>query len=512
MWHLIDTPPISAAENIALDDALLKARSENLIPDTLRFLQFSPCCVLVGYHQSVEQEVRETFCNEHGIEINRRITGGGAIFFDESQLGWELIAAKSSFPYSRNELYGKLCDGVIIGLEKLGVNAKFRPKNDIEVNGRKISGTGGTESGGALFFQGTLLVDFDTNLMLRALKIPVEKLKDKDVDFVKDRVTCLKRELGKIPPPEEIKQKLKEGFMEAFDIEFEDFCLTKSDENLLNIGVDKFSSREWIYGKRKYPGKEVLRAVHKAKGGLIRVFVSVAGKRIREILITGDFFAYPKHAIYDLEAEFKNVPPDSENIENIILNFFGRKNCEIPGVSPGDFIKVITEAVEKINYEKSGILPAEANSIFTVHKKFDEAVRECDIMLIPYCAKHKECGFRHTQECIMCGKCTVGDAYKIAKNLGIEVKTVTSFEQLMETLRKCSEKGMKGYVGCCCEAFYAKHKQDFESVNMSGILIDIDNTTCYDLGKEEDAYRGKFENQTELKINLLKKVAERIKT
>jgi lipoate-protein ligase A len=510
MWRLLDTGARTAAENIALDDALLKARNKNLIPDTLRFLQFSPRCVLVGYHQSVEQEVREGFCIENEIEINRRITGGGAIFFDESQVGWEIIALKSSFPYPLGELYEKLCSGVVLGLEKLGLDAEFRPKNDIEINGRKISGTGGTESGEAFFFQGTLLVDFDVDTMLRALRIPVEKLKDREADSIKDRVTCLKRELGILPPIEEIKQKLTGGFVEAFDLKFENSGLTKAEENLLDI--NKFSSNEWIYGKRRYPKKDVLRAVHKAKGGLIRVSLSVGNNKIKEIFITGDFFAYPKRAVYDLEAEFKNAPENTENIKKIILNFFEKKKCEIPGVSPEDFVKVITEAVEKRDYLKFGITPDDANSIFTVNKKFDEAIKECGIMLMPYCAKLPKCKYRKTEECAICGECTVGEAYKIAKEHGIEAKSITSFENLMETLRDSEKRGIKGYIGCCCEPFYAKHKIDFESVNLSGILIDIDNTTCYDLGREEDAYLGKFENQTNLIINLLKKVVECMKT
>jgi len=508
MWHLLDIPPKPAAENIALDNALLKARAKNQIPDTLRFLQFSPRCVLVGYHQSVEQEVREDFCRNKGIEINRRITGGGAIFFDESQVGWEVIAAKSSFPMPPEKLYEKMCAGVILGLKNLGIDAKFRPKNDIEVAGRKISGTGGTESGGAFFFQGTLLVDFDVDVMLRALRIPVEKLKDKDVDSVKDRVTCLAWELEKVPPLLEIKQKLRDGFEEAFGVNFNNNFNYLDIEKTLNI--TKFKSREWIYGRRKYPEKNTLRAVHKACGGLIRVSVSVSGNRIKELLITGDFFAYPKRTIYDLEAEFKNTPASSENIKNIILNFFERTKCEIPGVDAGDFIKVITEALEKRNYQKFGISADEANSIFTVRKKFEETVKECDILLMPYCAKLPECKYRNSDGCVMCGKCTVGDAYKIAEKMDIEIKTITSFEHLMDALRDCEKRGMRGYVGCCCEAFYAKHKPDFESVNMSGVLIDIDNTTCYDLGKEHDAYAGKFEKQTDLKLNLFGKVIKMI--
>ncbi|RLJ01267.1 MAG: lipoate--protein ligase family protein, partial [Candidatus Aenigmatarchaeota archaeon] len=66
---------------MALDEAILEARSRGLIPNTLRFLQFSPHCVLVGYHQTVSQEVRVDYCRAQGIEINRRITGGGALYW-----------------------------------------------------------------------------------------------------------------------------------------------------------------------------------------------------------------------------------------------------------------------------------------------------------------------------------------------------------------------------------------------------------------------------------------------
>jgi lipoate-protein ligase A len=105
-------------------------------------------------------------------------------------------------------LYELLCQGAIRGLEKLGVRAAFRPKNDIEVNGRKISGTGGTSMDGAFLFQGTLLVDFDVDTMLRALRIPTEKLKDKEIASVRERVTCLAWELGAPPPLPQIKAAL----------------------------------------------------------------------------------------------------------------------------------------------------------------------------------------------------------------------------------------------------------------------------------------------------------------
>ena len=103
-------------------------------------------------------------------------------------------------------------------MKKLGVDAEFRPRNDIEVKGRKISGTGGSFEGNAFFFQGTLLTDFDVESMIRALRIPLEKLKAKELESAKERVTCLKWELDELPSTEKIKEAIAQGFAEVFDV------------------------------------------------------------------------------------------------------------------------------------------------------------------------------------------------------------------------------------------------------------------------------------------------------
>ena len=83
-FRLLDTPPMTAAENMALDEALLELKGRGRTPNTIRYLQFSPRAILVGFHQSVAEEVRTQYCEANDIQINRRITGGGAIFFDET--------------------------------------------------------------------------------------------------------------------------------------------------------------------------------------------------------------------------------------------------------------------------------------------------------------------------------------------------------------------------------------------------------------------------------------------
>ena len=89
-WRLLDTGVRSGAENMALDELLLELKAQDRIPSTLRFLQFSNPTVLVGHHQSVEEEVRLDYCRMKGIEINRRLTGGGALYWGQRELGWEI--------------------------------------------------------------------------------------------------------------------------------------------------------------------------------------------------------------------------------------------------------------------------------------------------------------------------------------------------------------------------------------------------------------------------------------
>ncbi len=509
-WRLLDTGKRSAAENLALDEALLLAKARHSTPNTLRFLQFSPHAALVGFHQSVELEIREDYCRRAGIDINRRITGGGALYFDETQLGWEIIAPRDfeAFPKRVEELYGVICRAAARGLRKLGIDAKFRPKNDIEVKGRKISGTGGALEEDVFLFQGTLLMDFDVETMLKALRIPTEKLKDKEIESVKERVTCVKWELGYVPPLKEVKQALIEGFAEEFNLRFERGELLPEERGLFAKLLPKFESRAWIYGVRRAPEQRAtLRAAKKTPGGLIRVQLVVDAKseRIHFALITGDFFAYPKRAIFDLEAALKDSSASPEEVEATIRRFFSENEVEVPGASVEAIVEVVLAALSKLRLKKYGIGVEDANHVFTVLGSFED-ISSPRVLLLPYCAKAKDCDLRYKNECRKCGRCTVGRAYELAEELGLEAITIVNYEHLEATLQSLRRRGISSFIGTCCESFFIKHQQDFERLGLKGVLVDIDNTTCYDLGKVEEAKKGKFREETTLKLELLEKV------
>src|SRR4030042_7220048 len=94
-WRLLDTGARSASENMALDEILLELKAADEIPNTLRFLQFANPSVLVGHHQCVEEEVRLDYCRAKGIEINRRLTGGGALYWGRQELGGEIYISQA---------------------------------------------------------------------------------------------------------------------------------------------------------------------------------------------------------------------------------------------------------------------------------------------------------------------------------------------------------------------------------------------------------------------------------
>ncbi len=142
-FRVIDTGLREGRANIAFDQALVEAHKAGQVPDTIRFLSFPPTA-LVGRHQDLSRELWLDYCLRNDIGVVRRITGGGAIYLDEGQLGWELVFSWATLGISdMGTLSQKLCEAVATSVGKLGVEARFRPRNDIEVDGAKLCGTGG---------------------------------------------------------------------------------------------------------------------------------------------------------------------------------------------------------------------------------------------------------------------------------------------------------------------------------------------------------------------------------
>ena len=253
-WRLLDTGAQNAPYNMALEKVLLDSNAQGIAPNTLHLLEFFPC-VLLGYSQSVENEINEEFCKQNGIEINRRISGGGAIYMDSGTLGWEIIAKKNTpgIPHNLDGMYRKLTGALVAALSKFGIQAEYKPPNDVEISGRKICGTGGTELDDAFIFHGSVLVDSDAQTMVQALKLPLKKNKyEQAADFMK-RTISMKELLGHVPAMDEVKKHLSFAFAEMLDIKFVKSGLYPEEMQSLNEELSLFSSDEWIYRNSEAP-------------------------------------------------------------------------------------------------------------------------------------------------------------------------------------------------------------------------------------------------------------------
>ena len=313
-FRWIDTVLRGGRENIAFDQALISLHAAGRIPDTLRFLQFRPC-VLAGRHQVLEEAVDLAACREAGVEVGRRVTGGGALYLDEGQFGWELVFARSHLPFADLSAAARaICEAACLGLVRLGIAARFRPRNDIEVDGRKLGGTGGFFEGRSLFYQGTMLVRFDPARMVRLLRVPAAKLARHGAETAARRIVTLAELTANAPPAlAEVKAALAQGLAEGLGLALEPAAVSALEEAEAarlfaeEIGTDAFVGLDSV--RQAEPSQAS--ASTTGPSGTIRLdlFVEGAGEpRVREALISGDFFATPPRAVLDLEAALRGVP------------------------------------------------------------------------------------------------------------------------------------------------------------------------------------------------------------
>jgi len=350
-FRIIDTGVREGRSNIAFDAALIELRQQGLVPDTIRFLRFPPTA-LIGRHQDLSREINLDYCREDGVGTVRRITGGGAIYLDEGQLGWELVFHRSSLGIAAlPDLAREICNAAAMGLAELGVDAKFRPRNDIEVGGRKISGTGGFFDGDILIYQGTVLVDMNPSQMVRALNIPEAKVSKHGLDSAEQRVVTLKELLGDgLPEIDSIKAALIKGFTEGLAIEAEAGEITGAEEALSQRFFDEEIGTDDFVAEIDNPGSsdQLLEGTHTGPGGTIDTFVKLEGPThglVQRALITGDFFVTPPRVVFDLEATLAGTRLD--DVEETVEKFFDETDIDMLSVGAADFVASVNDALSK---------------------------------------------------------------------------------------------------------------------------------------------------------------------
>lgn len=256
-WRLLKLETSDAFTNMAIDEAIVTARVEGSVPNTLRLYRWDPSAVSVGRFQSVVNEVQVENCRQQGVDIVRRITGGGTVYHDSNdEITYSVIASEKDFGTTDVvQAYHTLCSALIEAAKILGIKADFNPgdpKNcpNIAANGKKISGSAQFHKGGVLLQHGTFLLDADLQKMFTFLRVPWAKALEDVVCVAQDRITSIRNELNRNVNPSEAYTALTEGFKKALNIELTEEPLSSREQQLaVKLRREKFSTDEWNSGK-----------------------------------------------------------------------------------------------------------------------------------------------------------------------------------------------------------------------------------------------------------------------
>ncbi len=303
--YLIKNSSTDPAFNLALEEFFLL----NSDREFFCFWRNRPT-VVIGRNQDASAEVDLDFIKEHRISLVRRNTGGGAVFHDLGNVNYSYIA-----PCDKNDFFNfeKFSRPVISALASLGVNASLNGRNDITVDGLKVSGNAQYMHKQRILHHGTLLFSSDFSYMQGALRVDPRKLKAKGVSSVKSRVANISDYCKDRLTTDEFIRRLENHILSFFD-DISVYEPSQSDISEINcIAEKKYRSDEWTFIKT---GNYEFRNSAAMPFGILNIGFDVEKGRIVSLSITGDFFGI--RDISEFCEKFINVPHDKDSITNVL--------------------------------------------------------------------------------------------------------------------------------------------------------------------------------------------------
>lgn len=290
------------AFNLALEELLFKE-----FPEELFMLWRNRSAVIVGKNQNTLAEVDHHFAEANNIAVVRRITGGGAVYHDLGNVNYSLLVHKRQ---PGPDSFARFASPVVEALQKMGINAAFSGRNDIEVDGKKISGSAQCCFQNRTLFHGTLLFEINMELLSKVLTPRQIKLESKGVRSVRARVGNLKELL----PGMNVDK-----FIEEFAKQFADFAGTPEPvprewcQRAEKLAEERYRQQEWNWGS---PFECTWENSAKFPAGLVEIKVRATGGRIEEIRIQGDFFGEAKALEETLKGTYFYKNAIAERLKN----------------------------------------------------------------------------------------------------------------------------------------------------------------------------------------------------
>lgn len=270
------------AYNIALEAYAFR---ELLDEDELFILWINQPSIIIGKHQNTIEEINKEYVEANGINVVRRLSGGGAVYHDLNNLNYTIISSKTGDEGAFD--FKKFSKPVIDTLADLGVKAEFTGRNDLEIDGKKFCGNAQAYYKGRMMHHGCLLFDVDMSVLANALKVSKDKIESKGVKSVRARVTNIVNELPEKISVGEFKAELLEH-MKKEHPEMTEYVLSEDELAKIKHSADtQFRTWDWTYGKA--PEYTISRNV-RYSAGKISTYANVEQSHVKSLKIYGDFF------------------------------------------------------------------------------------------------------------------------------------------------------------------------------------------------------------------------------
>ena len=281
MKYIDNLDNMDATLNLALEEYVL---TELDINETyLVFYSMTPT-VIVGKNQNTVEEINMDYIEKNNVTVTRRLSGGGAVYNDEGDLSFSFITKDDGDSFHN---YRKFTEPVVRALHQMGVNAKLQGRNDLVVDGKKISGNAQFSTRGRMFSHGTLLFDVNLENVAQALNPDAEKYLSKGIKSVRSRVTNIREHLKEDMNIKEFKQTLLRYIFEG-EKEIPEYKLTDKDwQGVKEIAEKRYRDWEWVYGKSP---KFNVKHKHRFPSGTVDLRLEVVKGAIEGIAVYGDFF------------------------------------------------------------------------------------------------------------------------------------------------------------------------------------------------------------------------------
>ncbi len=321
----------------------------NGTPDTIILACPMEPYVCIGLHQEVDKEVDLNYCAQNDIPVVRREVGGGAVYLDRNQIFTQWIFHPQRLPLRVEKRFEFFADPLVATYKALGIQACFRPINDIQVNGKKIGGTGAGAIGNSEVLVGNFLFDFDFTEMAKVLKVPNEQFRGKVHQSLQQYMTTMKRELGAAPSHGMVKELYVQACERVLGDELVVGKFTDVELRAMEAFDAKFTSADWLHqkgglqraGVKIHNDVWVYDATRQAKGGSIQMTIRKRNNQIDDISIFPDFKLQPEHSVQALENALLGVELSSDNVRRTIEDVYRQLDIQSPGVQLNDWVQAI---------------------------------------------------------------------------------------------------------------------------------------------------------------------------